>query len=72
MDKAFDTLFSGDLIGSLLNTYANNAFLSLAEDDDQKRIIEGMLKAFNKRGVSTLTVIQAFADWYKEGGFENG
>lgn len=72
MDKEFDALFSGDLIGTLLNNYANNMFLCLAEDDDQKRIIEGLLKAFNRHGVSTLTVIQAFADWYKEGGFDNG
>ena len=72
MDKEFDTLFSGDSLGLLLNTYANNMFLSLAEDEDKKEMLQKLFSAFNRHGVSTLTVIKVFADLFKEGDFENG
>lgn len=72
MDKEFDAFVSGDVIGTLLNTYANNMILSLAEDDDQKDMMGKVLKAFNRNGVSTATVIKALADAFKAGDFENG
>jgi uncharacterized protein (DUF302 family) len=72
LDKEFDTLFSGDLIGTLLNTYANNMLLSLTEDDDQKEMLQKLFSAFNRHGVSTLTVIKVFAELFKAGDLENG
>lgn len=72
MDNEYNVLFSASFADDMFNKLANNFILNFAEDDDQKAIIETLLKAFNKHGVSSFIVLQALADAFKEGGFGNG
>jgi len=72
LDNEYNVLFSASFADEMFNKLANNFILNFAEDDGQKTIIENLLKAFNKHGVPSFTVLQALADAFKEGGFENG
>ena len=72
MDNEYNVLFSASFADDMFNKLANNFILNFAEDDDTKTVIENLLKAFNKHGVSSFIVLQALADAFKEGGFGNG
>lgn len=72
MDNKYNILFSASFAEQAMNRMATDFLLTFTEDDEQKTMLETLFKAFNRRGVSTMTVIQAFADAFKEGGFENG
>ena len=72
MDNKYNVLFSASFAEMSFNRMATNFLMTFIEDDDQKEMLEKVFKAFNRHGVSTLTVIQAFADVFAEGGLENG
>ena len=49
------------------NTMYNNMIFGLMEDDPNKEQLQGIIRIFNKHGVSTKVIVDVFTEAAKEG-----
>ena len=73
MVNDYEAFFSCDFMGKLEDIFITRMCTSFVQDDEQKKTVSKLFRAFTKRGVPARVVLGAFAEAFaSEGGPKNG